>query len=97
MDQVNSREYSWAYVAADVCLARGPCELVWAYVVPTAATTDSALYDGTDTQGEKITDLKVADVAGGDFAPPVPVYCDKGLYVDVGTSITGIFVLWKML
>jgi len=94
---LESKNYSWEYVIADKCLTESECELVYACLVPSAATTDSALYNGRSTSGKKIIDLKDAVVANGEFNPSVPVYCPNGLYVDVGTSVTGIFVMWRNL
>lgn len=92
-----SKEYSWAYVTVDRLLTNHECELVYAYLVPSGATTNSAIYDGTNTTGTQILDFKSAVVTGHPFKPPVPVYCRSGLYVDVGTSVTGIFVMWRHL
>ena len=94
---MESKEYSWEWVTYDQCLRHGECELLFVYLVPSGATTDSALYDGESTSGTPIATLKAAAVTGHEFSPPVPVYCRKGLYVDVGTSVTGIFVLWRNL
>jgi len=90
-----SKEISWAYVTADRVLSHGPCELLYAYLVVSAASTDSALYNGENTSGDKIADLKSAAVTGHELKPPAPIYCDKGLYVDVGTNVTGILVQWR--
>lgn len=94
---MESKEYSWAYVTEDRLLTAKDCELIFAYLVPSAATTDSAIYNGENTTGDKIIDFKSAAVTGHPFRPPVPVYCRKGLYVDVGTSVSGIFVMWRNL
>jgi hypothetical protein len=92
-----SKDYSWAYVDVSRKLSDGPCELVFAYLVPSAATTDTVLYNGRNAQGGVITTLKVAVVTGHKFKPPVPVYCEKGLYIAVGTSVSGVFVQWRNL
>lgn len=97
MDKAESQKYSWRYCTADQVLSRGPCELLFAYLVVSAGSTDSSLYNGTDTSGEEIIDFKSAAVTGHQFKPKQPVYCSKGLYVDVGTSVTGIFVQWRNL
>lgn len=94
---MESKEYSWAWVTADRLLSHGACELLFAYLVVSAASTDSAIYDGENTTGDKIVDLKSAAVTGHPFEPAVPVYCRKGLYVDIGTSVTGIFIQWREL
>ena len=97
MDGPDSKAYSWDLVTADRRLYQGPCELLYAYLVPSGATTDSALYDGVDTKGTKIVTLKEAAVSGHEFKPPRPVYCKMGLYVDVGTSVSEVFVQWRAL
>lgn len=94
---MESKRYSWDFVTTDRVLNSGPCELLFAYLVPSGATTDSALYDGISTSGKRIATLKVSSVDGVAFSPPVPIYCDTGLYVDVGTSVTGILVMWRGL
>ena len=94
---MNSKEFSWAWVTDDRVLSLGPCELLYAYLVPSDATTDSVIYNGQNTKGDAIVTLKAAAVTGHKFTPKVPVYCDKGLYVDVGTNVSGIFVQWRDL
>jgi len=94
---MESKEYSWAWVTADRLLTNLECELVWAYLVPSAATTDTVLYDGVNTTGDPIVTLESAAVTGHKFSPKEPVYCRKGLYVDVGTNVTGVFVQWRNL
>ncbi len=92
-----SKDYSWEYVTADKLLHTGACELLYARLVCSASTTDSAIYDGTSTSGKKITDLKVAVVTDQEFKPANPIYCGTGLFVDVGTSVSGILVQWRKL
>jgi len=92
-----SRLYSWAWVTADGCLSHGPCELISAYLVVSDASTDTHLYDGDNARGDKITTLKSAAVTGHHFKPPVPVYCRRGLYVDIGSNVTGLFIQWREL
>ena len=97
MDKYLSSDYSWEYVKADKCVAQIACELVYARLVPTGATTDSALYSGRDAGGKLITGLKRSGVDDLEFSPPVPVYCPEGLFVDVGSSVDGILVVWRNL
>lgn len=97
MEDRDSKAYSWAYVSKDQVLCDTPCELIGAYLVVSAASTDSALYNGVSTSGHKIVDLECAAVTGHPFKPAEPVYCPNGLYVDVGSDVTGIFVQWRSL
>ena len=94
---MESIEHSWAWVTGDRLLSHGACELLFAYLVVAAASTDSHIYDGENTTGDKIVTLESAAVTGHPFKPPLPIYCRKGLYVDVGTNVTGIFVQWREL
>lgn len=94
---MESKEYSWAWVTSDQCLRHGECELIAAYLVPSGATTDSALYDGESAAELPIIILKAEVIRTLPFEPPVPIYCRRGLYVDVGTSVTGILVIWRNL
>ena len=92
-----SKQYSWKFVKAAEVLSKQECELVYAQNVPTGATTTSILYHGVDANGEEITALNAAVAMDVPFSPPVPVYCPKGLYVVPGTSVTGVFVMWRNL
>lgn len=88
---------SWELLTSSRLLSRGPCELLFAYLIPSAATTDSYLYDGVNTSGHKITPLVAASATGTPFKPPVPIYCRYGLYLAVGSNVTGVFVMWREL
>jgi len=93
----NSRQISRQWVAANALLAEKECELVYAYLAPSAANADVSLYDGENTSGDLICTLKSAVVTGHEFRPPEPIHCHKGLYVDVGSNVTGILVMWRLL
>jgi len=94
---MESKGYSWKWVTASRLLSRGPCELISAEVVPSATTTTTILYDGENTNGDKIVQFNITIVLNWSFKPPVPIYCRRGLYVTVGTSVTGVFVQWREL
>lgn len=93
---MDSKSISWKWVTADELLCPGACDLIYAALVPSGATTDSYLYDGEDTSGTVIINLYAATARVMPFAPKAPVYCRRGLYVDVGSSVTGIFVMWRV-
>ena len=94
---MESKEFSWAYVTASRMLKQGPCELLYAYLVPSAASTLNYIRDGVDANGDLIVNLECAVVTGHEFKPPKPLYCNKGLYITIGTGTTGIFVQWRNL
>ncbi len=94
---IESKDISWAWVTADRALSKQKCELIYAHVANTGATTDSVIYDGVDANGKKIVQLYNAAATGLNFNPPLPVFCENGLFVDVGSNITGILVQWRNL
>jgi hypothetical protein len=94
---VESKEYSWAWVTGDRLLTDKPCELVYAHLVPSAASTGTILYNGTGAKGDEVINLVAAGAGGVEFSPPVPVYCEKGLYLVAGSAFTGCFVMWRHL
>lgn len=95
--ECDSKDYSWKWVTADELLSHGACELLYAYFVPLGTTIDTVLYDGENTSGVPIVTLAAPTEGGHAFSPKKPVYCRRGLYVDVGTSVIGIFVQWREL
>lgn len=94
---MESKKYSWAWVTAARLLTDQECELVYAQNAPTGATTTSILYNGVDANGQEIIALNAAVAMDVPFNPPVPAYCDRGLYVVPGTAVTGVFVMWRNL
>lgn len=95
--EMSSKEYSWAWLTADRVLSHNSCELVAARLVASAASGGTTLYDGENANGVPITEL-VTSAAGSDsFEPPVPIYCDRGLYASVGTNAIGVLVQWREL
>jgi len=92
---MKNKNVAWAWATSDRVLSPKPCWLHYAYLVVSAASTDTHLYNGDNAGGEKITSLVSQSVTGHEFRPPEPVYCSQGLYIDVGTNVTGVFVQWE--
>lgn len=95
--EVDSKQYSWAWVTGDRLLSHGACELLCAFLTPDGTAADVTLYDGENTNGDKIIKFTSPNNPTRAFSPKVPVYCRRGLYVDVGSNVTGIFVQWREL
>jgi len=99
MEEVrDSKEYSWAWVTADRLLSHGACELIFTYHVPsTAGTSTVNFYDGENINGDLIVKCRTAESRATMFMPPKPVYCRRGLYVDIKANCLGVFVMWREL
>jgi len=93
----DSRLYSWAWVTGDQVLSHKRCELIFAYCCPSAASCNATIYNGENDQGDPIFGFVGSTKDNIPFAPPVPVYCRRGLFVDVGSNVTGILVQWREL
>lgn len=94
---MDSKEYSWKCVAGDEILSHGPCEFVYAKLTPTALAGSAILYDGENVKGKKIIELNTGGLFNCECAPPVPVYCRRGLYVGSTATIDGVLVIWREL
>lgn len=93
----DSKEYSWARVMEDRLLSHGACELLYAYLDAGTADDYATIYDGENTSGEVITIVRSAAKNPRPFSPKVPVYCRRGLYIDLATATSVVFVQWREL
>lgn len=98
MKKVESKAYSWKWVTSDELLSKVPCELIFTHHVPsTAGTSTVNFYNGEDNSGDLIIQCRTAESRATVFAPPKPVYCRRGLYVDIKANCLGVFVMWREL
>lgn len=96
--EVESKAYSWKWVTADELLSHGPCELLCAKFIPSAAATATAtIYDGENTSGDIIVAFRTAQSKQADLSPKKPIYCRRGIYVDCIANVRGVFVQWREL
>lgn len=92
-----SKDYAWEFLTASRCITDKRCELAYAELVPSADAADATLYDGQSTAGKKIVTIMSGDSNSWPFKPPVPIYCEKGIYVAHGSNVTGVLVQWRHL
>jgi hypothetical protein len=88
---------AWQCVTADGVLNKGPTELIYAYLEPSAAGADVTFYDGFDANGKKIATIVASAKTSRPFAPRAPIFCNEGLYIDIGTNVASVLVLYKAL
>lgn len=78
-------------LAADALVTTHPCWLHSALILASAAGGDASIYEGQDTSsGRQIVPLKgpANESVQAVFDPPI--WCERGLYLDVGSSITSV-------
>lgn len=88
---------AWRWVTADEKLSPGPCELLAVYATAAAAVGSLTMRHGTNDKGGVIVILEANTNVTEHFQPPEPVPCETGLFVDMGSNITGAFVQWREL
>src|SRR3990167_562385 len=89
------RGLGWERVTVDTLLYPKPVLLGGLGLLVSVTGGDAPLYDGQDaTAGRQI--LRAEGIA--DQSTPVifpwPLRCEGGLYVDVGSNVTEVLVLW---
>jgi len=95
---MESKNYSWAWVTGDRLLSHGPCELLYAHAYNSGnAIENTAIYDGENVHGTLMINFNTGLKGDLPFTPPEPVYCRRGLYVDIGENTEGVFVQWREL
>jgi len=91
----SSKDCSWQYFTASNVVATREAELIGVYLVPSAAAADITVYNGQNAVGDPIAVVEEATKSTHEFVPPVPIYCRKGIYLTVGTNVTGVLVQWR--
>lgn len=88
---------AWVWVTADQVVSVVPSELVYAFLSLRGAGS-ATIYDGVSTSGDVVAILQ--DAVGGHavpLVPPEPILCPRGIYIDVGSHVDGILIMWRPL
>lgn len=86
---------SWAWVTGAQVLAKGPCKLHYAALAPSAAAADITVYNGENATEPPVVKIEAATQTLTEFRPPQPVELDRGLYISIGSHVTGVFVQYE--
>ncbi len=87
----------WTWVRVDQVVSKVPSELIYAHLSLRGAGS-ATIYDGDSTSGNVVVILQ--DPVGGQAVPldpPEPILCPRGIYVDVGSHVDGVLVMWRPL
>jgi len=95
MITVDAKEYSWEYVTLDnTLLTSMACELVYARLTPDTAAAAASIFNGENENGQLVGILRTAELYNCEIAPPVPIYCRRGLYIDALTT-GAVLIIWR--
>lgn len=85
----------WTWVTADKVVTNKPALLHYASLTGDGnGAADVTIYEGTGTDGRKIKVLRAPQYASHPFAPKGSIPVEKGIYVDVGSNVEGVFIQW---
>lgn len=80
---------------ADGVVNEGPSLLFGLHVEASTAGGDVSVYEGNDKDSGRLIGI-FKDNANNhepkNFIPPI--YCDRGIYIDIGSNVTAVTVLW---
>lgn len=86
----------FARLTADAVLANGPVWFAGAKITSDGAgIADVTFHDGVNASGPQLYTDKVTLGESGDRFLPWPVYLERGLFVDVGSNVEEVFVLFR--
>ena len=94
---MESKEYSWTWVIADLLLSHGACELCFAMITSDKTAASVTIYDGENTSGTVVATIKGSADLSVPVSLPQPVYCRKGLYIALTNSPLGALIQWREL
>lgn len=87
--------FGFTQIKSDQLINQGKTIFAGLIIEASADPGDVTIYDGLDTSSGRLfgkikglaNDSKIAGM-------PAPVHFDSGLYIDVGSNITGVTVIW---
>jgi hypothetical protein len=87
---------SYARTAADLVVSTDPTLLFGAVILTSVTGGDATIYDGRDaSSGSKVITLEGIANQSTPVMFPQPVTLQSGLFVDVGSNVTEVLVLWR--
>ncbi|RLI42035.1 hypothetical protein DRO69_10875 [Candidatus Bathyarchaeota archaeon] len=89
------KKIGWKWCVNDQLISPGPVFLLAAMLVAdSGGTAEAALYNGHNTTGQVALVLRAPANNPAPITPIYPIYLDKGLYLDVGSNVRGVLVIF---
>ncbi|GAI48259.1 unnamed protein product [marine sediment metagenome] len=92
-----SIEYSWKWITADELLSKVACELCCLMMTSKQGPSVIHVYDGENTNGTFLGRFETLANRSQVFCPKMPIYCRRGLYIDVRENLEGVLIQWREL
>ncbi|GAH84699.1 unnamed protein product [marine sediment metagenome] len=91
----DAKEYAWRRITASAMLCKGACDFVYADLHPSGADAEIEIFDGESVQGDLITGIFTSIRVNREFKPTAPIYCKRGLYINIIARTCCVFVQWR--
>jgi len=93
MPEIDPKKVKWTWVTKDMLIESTSCLFIQAVLTGNGSVDPKVrFYDGLSTQGDVIAELRTYRTWSNHLTPPMPIYCEKGLYVDCLTPLDGVLV-----
>ncbi|GAH98244.1 unnamed protein product, partial [marine sediment metagenome] len=89
--------HGWQYITADRIVNEGETLLYQILINASADGGDISVYEGLDAQSGRLVGTFVSLQNHMSSINFHGIFLDRGLFIDVGTSITGVLVIYDTL
>ena len=91
----DAKEYAWKWVTADELLSKVACDLHQVIFSGSTKGSHITIYNGENTNGELIGVFEAQASPSLPIKFDPPIYCRRGLYIDVYSYFQGCLVSWR--
>lgn len=87
---------AWTRLTADAVISERPARLLGLVLLVSATGGGVTVYNGVDaTSGHRIARFEAVANESLPVMFPEPLVCDRGLFVDVGSNVAEVLILWE--
>ena len=95
---MEQKGFGWTRLISDAIVNEGKCVLAGLIINVSTDAGDISIYEGLDASSGRLFDT-FQGLANESkvISLPAPVYFERGLFVDVGSNITSVTLIWLPL
>lgn len=87
---------NFAYLTADKIVCQGAAYLLGVILNASQDGGAVTIYEGQDaSSGQRIATFEALGSVTEPYNLPKRIYCQRGIFADVGANVTGITVIWE--
>ncbi len=89
------RGVGFTRLISDGIVNEGPSLLFGLHIEASTAGGDVSVYEGSDSSSGRLIGI-FKENANNHILMGLhtPIYCDRGIYVDIGSNVTAVTILW---